>query len=100
VVMNEHPVYLEYTTSAFGFVGRSVYQRALYPLKSFVLTMIADDVIATKNSILVAMMKQAGSVIDAFVDKMAGIRRAVLKWARAGQVLSIGTEEKIEAINM
>src|SRR6185312_1225546 len=29
VVMNENPVYLSYTSSAYGFVGRSVYQRAL-----------------------------------------------------------------------
>jgi len=45
VVFNESPVYLAYTSSAFGFVGRSVYQRALFPLKSFIRTMIADDMI-------------------------------------------------------
>jgi hypothetical protein len=100
VVMNEHPVYIEYTSSAFGFVGRSVYQRALYPLKSFILTMIADDVIATKNSVLVAKQKQPGSVLDYIMDKMAGIKRSILKWARAGQVLSIGPDDSIECLDM
>jgi hypothetical protein len=100
VVMNEHPVYIEYTASAFGFVGRSVYQRALFPLKSFILTMIADDVIATKNSVLVAKQKQPGSVLDKIMEAMAGIKRTLLKWARAGQVLSIGQEDSIETLNM
>ena len=31
ICLNEMPVYLGYTNSAFGYVGRSVYQRALFP---------------------------------------------------------------------
>lgn len=31
-LMNETPVYISYTPSAYGFVGRSVFQRALFPL--------------------------------------------------------------------
>jgi len=38
-----------YTQAAFGFVGRSVYQRPLYPLKSFVQTMITDDLGGAKG---------------------------------------------------
>jgi len=34
-IMNESPIYIDYVSSGFGFVGRSVYQRALFPLKSF-----------------------------------------------------------------
>jgi hypothetical protein len=47
VILNEEPIYIAYTQSAFGFVGRSVYQRALFPLKSFIQSMItADNVIS------------------------------------------------------
>lgn len=100
IVMNEQPIYIEYTTSAFGYVGRSVYQRALDPLKTFILTMIADGVIATKNSLLVAKQKQPGSILDNVMEKFSGIKRSILKWARAGQVLSIDIEESIETLNM
>lgn len=100
VVMNEQPVYLAYTKSAFGFVGRSVYQRALFPLKSFIRSMIADDMIATKLGLLVAKQKQAGSIADKLMAGIAKIKRAFLREAQTGQVLSIGTEEEIETLNM
>ena len=45
VMMNEDPIYIEYTSSAFGYTGRSVYPRALLPLKSFVQSMITDDLV-------------------------------------------------------
>lgn len=100
VVMNEHPVYLSYTSSAYGFVGRSVYQRALYPLKSFIRTMIADDMIATKLGLMVAKQKAPGSVIDKAMAKIAGFKRALLKEAQTGQVLGIDPDESIETLNM
>ena len=33
--MNQSPIYIEFTNSAFGFVGRSVYQRRLVPDENF-----------------------------------------------------------------
>jgi hypothetical protein len=100
VVMNEAPIYLQYTGSAFGFVGRSVYQRALYPLKSFVRSMIADDMIATKLALLVAKQKSPGSMITRAMAAMAAVKRNFLQQAQSGQVLSIDTEETIETLNM
>lgn len=100
VVMNEAPIYLQYTGSAFGFVGRSVYQRALFPLKSFIRSMIADDLIATKLALLIAKQQAPGSVIDKVMGAVAGLKRNLLKQAQTGNVLSIGTEETIETLNM
>jgi len=100
VLMNERPIYIEYTTSAFGFVGRSVYQRALFPLKSFVNTMVTDDMIATKAGLIVAKIKQPGSIIDAAMAKIAGIKRSLLREARTNNVLSIDIEESIESLNL
>ncbi|HEY6925155.1 MAG TPA: anti-CBASS Acb1 family protein [Steroidobacteraceae bacterium] len=100
VVMNEAPIFLAYTDSAFGFVGRSVYQRALYPLKSFILTMIADDMIAKKLALLIAKQKSPGSIIDKAMQKIAGLKRAFLKFARSGEVLSIGVDEDVQTLNM
>lgn len=99
-LMNEHPVYIAYTNSAFGFVGRSVYQRALFPLKSFVQTMVADDMVARKVGLIVAMLKMPGSIIDNVMNAMAGFKRALLKAGANDTVLSISTDEKVESLNL
>jgi Anti-CBASS protein Acb1-like len=100
VVMNEHPIYLEYNPAAFGFVGRSVYQRVLYPLKGFILTMVANNMIAQKLGLLVVKQKSSGSVVTNIMQKLAGIKRFMLKQGHTNQVLGIGTEESIETLNM
>lgn len=101
VVMNGFPIYISYTTSAFGFVGRSSYQRSLYPLKSFVQTMITNDMVSRKAGVIVAKIKQAGSVINAAMQTMFGLKRNVVKEAEVGNVISLGTEnEAIESIDL
>ena len=98
--MNEQPIYIDYTTSAFGFVGRSVYQRALYPLKTYLQTMITDQMVTQKAGLLVAKMKEPGSFVDNLMLNMFGIKRGKLKAGGTGQVLSIGIDEAIETLNM
>src|SRR6185437_1609743 len=100
VAMNEEPIYIAYTDSGFGFTGRSVYQRALFPLKSFIKTMIADDMIATKNGLLVGKMKSPGSVVNKVMQAVAAVKRLLLKAARVGQVVTIDPTEEIAALNM
>lgn len=98
--INENPIYLGYTSSAFGYTGRSVYQRALFPLKSFVKTMISDEMIATKLGVLIAKIKQPGSIIDNIKSAVFGFKRNVLKEASTNNVISIAPEETIETLNM
>lgn len=100
VMMNEEPIYLAYTNSAFGFVGRSVYQRALFPLKSFVNTMVADDMVARKAGVLIAKLKAPGSIIDNIMAKMAGVKRALLKEAENNNVMTVEITEEIESLNL
>lgn len=100
VFFSETPLYIEYTTSAFGFVGRSVYQRALFPLKSYVQTMIANDMIARKVGVLVAKMKQAGSIADRAMALLQGLKRNVVKEAQTNNVINIGVEEEIETLDL
>lgn len=99
-IMNERPVYIAYTSSAFGFVGRSVFQRALFPLKSFIQSMVTDDLITKKAGVFIAMLKTAGAIIDAIMQASAGLKRLFVKQATNGNVISIGTDEKIETLNM
>lgn len=100
VVMNEDPLYIDYTQSAFGFVGRSSYQRALFPLKTYIQSMITDDLVVVKVGVLVAMMQAAGSIVDQVMATITGSKRALLKEAATGAVLSIGKDDKIESLNM
>jgi hypothetical protein len=100
VMYNELPVYLSYTSSAFGFNGRSVYQRALFPLKSFLQTMITDDMVTYKAGLIVAAIKQAGSIVSAFMQSFAGLKRAILQMAGVGNVISIGSDDRIESIDL
>jgi Protein of unknown function (DUF1073) len=100
VVMNEAPIYIAYTTSGFGYVGRSVYQRALFPLKSFVQTMIADDMVARKVGLIIAKMKAASSVVDWMMQKLAGVKRILLRRGQTNQVLGITPEEEIESLDL
>ena len=99
-ICNEEPIYLDYSISGFGFTGRSVYQRALYPLKTYVQTMITDDLVVRKSGVLIAKLKIAGSIVDNIVATIIGRKRQMLREAETGNVLSITNEESIETLNM
>lgn len=100
VVMNEEPVYIAFTTSAFGYVGRSIYQRALFPMKSFIESMRADDMIVRKAGVVVAKMKQPGSIFTGGMARVMGYKRQLLKEAKTDNVLGIDIDENIETLNM
>ncbi len=99
-MMHERPVYIAYTASAFGFVGRSVFQRALFPLKSYINTMVTDDLVVKKAGVFVAKLTTAGAIIDKIMEVSAGMKRLFVRQATNGNVISIGTSEEIETLNM
>src|SRR6185437_6454920 len=100
VVMNEEPIYIQWTTSAFGFVGRSVYQRALYPLKSYIQSMITDDVVTKKAALLVAKLKSPSSIIDNLTKVFFAAKRNTINDAATGNVLSLGVDEDLQSVDL
>ncbi|EPW5280658.1 anti-CBASS protein Acb1 family protein [Yersinia enterocolitica] len=100
VIQNEAPIYLAYNPAAFGFTGRSVYQRALFPLKSFIQTMRTDDMVAVKGGLLITKIKGPSSIINNAMQKLSGIKRMMLKRGRTGEVLQVGHEDIIESIDL
>lgn len=100
VLMNEDPMYIMYQSASFGFSGRSVYQRALVPLKSFVMTMATDMMIALKAGVIIAKMESQSSAVDSPMMWLFGQKREMIKEAQVGNVLSIGTGEDIESMNL
>lgn len=99
-VFNGTPIYLEYQSSAFGFTGRSVFQRVLFPMKSFIGTMQADDLVSQKAGVLVARVKPNGSIANGIMAAASRFKREVVKAARNSGVISVGTEENIESLNL
>ena len=99
-VLNETSIYLAWTRSAFGYVGRSVYQRALFPLKSFVNTMVTDDLVALKSGVLIAKISQQASIIDSAMAAVQGFKRNLVREAQNFNVISIAPEEEIESLNL
>jgi hypothetical protein len=98
-VSNGQPLYIDWTASAYGFVGRSVYQRALYPLKTFLRTMLTDDMVTKKAALLVTKMETPASFIDGLMQNFFGMKRAKLKEGVMGQVLQIGPDDSVETLN-
>src|SRR6516164_1323395 len=99
-VTNEKPIYLGYTTSAFGYVGRSAYQRAFFPLKSYIKSLIADDLVETKVGVLGTKTKQPGNFVDNIMSWAMAFKRAIVKEAETGNVINITPDEDIESLNM
>lgn len=100
VIQNEMPVYIDYQSAGYGYVGRSIYQRGLVPLKSFVMTMATDMMIALKAGVLVAKMETQSSAVDGPMAFLFGKKRNMVKEAQTNNVLSIGVTEAIESLNM
>lgn len=100
VAMNGQPLYILWTNSAYGFVGRSVYQRSLYPLKSFIQTMIMDDMISLKAGAIIYKAESPASFIDKVTEKFYKAKARLLKFARTGNVMTIGENEAVESLNL
>ena len=99
-VFHGTPIYLDFQSSSLSFSGRSIFLRALYPLKSFVQSMQVDDLVSLKAGLLVAKIQQPGSIINNLMEKAAGYKRQLLQEASTGNVLSIQPEENIESIDL
>lgn len=100
ILFNEDPVFLAYSSSAFGYVGRSVFQRVLFSLKSFLSTMITNDMVARKAGLIVAKIKQPSSIVDNLMAKSLGVKREMLKTGEVNEVLSIGEDDSVESLNL
>ena len=94
------PIYLAFQGSSFSFSGRSLFLRALYPLKSFIQTMTVDDLVSLKAGLLIAKIQQSGSIVNRLMQSATGGKREMLKEAQTGNILSIDPAESIESIDL
>ncbi|ELY4543948.1 DUF1073 domain-containing protein [Cronobacter sakazakii] len=99
-IFNGTPIYLEFQNSTFGFTGRSVFQRVLYSMKSYINTMVASDQVSQKAGVLVAKVAQNGSKMDGIMAAATGKKREAVKVAKNGGVISIGPQDDITSLNL
>lgn len=100
VVFNEKPIYLQYSSSAFGFSGRSVYQRVLYPLRTYTMGMFTDFWVTDKVGMLVKKSMGAGSAVDNVQQAFEAQKRMQIKNGHLNNVLQIGIDESLESIDL
>lgn len=100
VAINEEPIYISWTGSGFGYVGRSVYQRALFSLKTFVQIQQTNDLLAKKAGVFVLKSKAQGSLADNMVARYFQKKIEYIKAAFTGNVISIDSESSIETLDM
>lgn len=100
IQLYENPVYLSFTNSSFGYVGRSAFSRCLYPIQSYLQSMVADNLVMVKSGVLVAKIAQPGSIIDRVQTAAQNIRLNILKGARTGNTVSIKPDEAIESLDL
>jgi hypothetical protein len=98
-LQNGSPLYIMWTSSAYGFTGRSVFQRILYPLKTYIEAMVTNRLVVLKTGVLVAKIQSPGSIITELMERVAGIKRDMVREASTGNVLSIGTEDDIKSLD-
>jgi len=100
IQLYEQPVYLSFTNSAFGYVGRSVFNRALYPLQSFLSSMITDNMVVLKSGVLVAKIRQPGSISDRIMHAANQFRLNLLKTAKTGNTIAVQPDEDVQSLDL
>ncbi len=100
VAMNGQPIYIQWSNSAFGYTGRSDFQRILFPLKTYMQTEITDDWVTKKAGLLIWFRKAAGPIINNLSKAGAAIGRWFIKSGTTTNVVSTGTEDRVETLNM
>ena len=69
-------------------------------MKSYIQSMITDDMVTVKAGLLIAKMKQSNSIVNRAMQIAAGIKRTALQQGSTNNVLSIDVEEEISAIDL
>lgn len=62
--------------------------------------MVTDDMVTMKAGVLISKMKPAGSIVNRVMQTVSGIKRSYLQASMTNNILSIDTDESIEALDL
>lgn len=99
-VFTGSPIYLSFQPSSMGFTGRSVFQRCVYPLRSYINTMVTNDLVSEKAGVLVAKTAQNSSVVSGILGMANKAKRSMLKAVKSKGVINIGQNDSVESLNL
>ncbi|MBI0083573.1 MULTISPECIES: anti-CBASS protein Acb1 family protein [Commensalibacter] len=99
ILSNGDPLYNEFSTSAFGFTGRSVYQNCIHLLKAWLYVNNADAMVAKKCGLIIAKENDVGTATE-LTSRSLGIKRELLRAGSTNDVLSVGASTTIESLNL
>jgi len=91
---------LIYSPSAFGYSGRSIFSRSLYPLQSYLQSLITDNLVLIKSGVLVAKVSGSGAPADQIQRQSMLQKLNFLKKARTGNTLQVNPNEEIESLDL
>ena len=102
VVFNplEDPNYLQWESTAYGFVSASIIKRALPALQDYLLNKIAKRKLLKKVASFVHKQDAKSTVYDKITEYVAKIKRSKVEDLTSGEAVIIGTEESIESFNL
>jgi len=99
-LFNGAPIYLSFQNSTFGYTGRSVFQRVLYPMQSYLKTMPVNDMVAEKAGLLIVKRVQNSSTVSGLMGFSGKKKREMVKEAITGNVLEVGKDDSVESLNL
>jgi len=99
-LFNGSPIYLSFQNSTFGYTGRSVFQRVLYPMQSYLKTMPVNDMVAEKAGLLIIKQVQNSSTVSGLMGFASRRKREMTKSAITGNVMTIGQQDAVESLNL
>jgi len=97
---NGSPIYLSFQNSTFGYTGRSVFQRVLFPMQSYLKTMPVNDMVAEKAGLLIVKQVQNSSTVSGIMGFAGKKKREMVKNAITGNVMQIGASDSVESLNL
>lgn len=96
----EDPNYLQYESSAYGFVSASILKRALPALQDYLLNKIAKRKLLKKVASFVHKQDAKSAVYDKITEYVAKIKRSIVEDLTSGEAIIVGLEESVESFNL
>lgn len=96
----EQAEWLEYQSTGYGFLARSVFYRSFPLLKQYLRLKIAEVKLATKLAVLVIKTENTGNVLDRFMEKINIIKKAKVTNANVFEDLIIGREDDVKSMDL
>ena len=96
----EDPNYLQYESSAYGFVSASILKRALPALQQYLRLRIAETLLTKKVASFVIKQDVKQSVYEKISETINSFKRSKVEDLTGGDAITIGIDDSIESFDL